>query len=207
MAADEIWHVGQTIFGSHSHRSPNRVIRTSLTHPLQIATVPVGENGARVGLTLCPGKVDHTSAGGAWERDLQADVAAIRDWGASSVLTLLEAHEFDLLKVRGLPEAVRGMGMIWHQAPIADVSVPGPAFDAAWQTIGPRLVKQLRQGQSLVVHCRGGLGRAGMIAAMLVTITGEDPRSATERVRAVRPGAIETPAQEAYVLEQGALNV
>lgn len=203
MAVDEIWHVGQAVFGSHSRRKPNALPRTSHTHPLQIATVAVGENGGRIGLTLCPGKVDHTSAGGPWERDLQADVASIRDWGASSVLTLLEPHEFDLLKVRGLPAAVRAEGMASHHASIPDVSVPGPAFEIAWRTIGPRLVKQLCQGQSLVVHCRGGLGRAGMIAAKLVTIMGEDPRRAIERIRTVRPGAIETPAQEAYVLGQG----
>lgn len=203
MAADEIWHVGQTIFGSHSRRKPNCSPRTSLTHPLQIANVPVGENGGSIGLTLCPGKVDHTSAGGAWERDLQADVAVIRDWGASSVLTLLEAHEFDLLKVQGLPEAVRDVGMVWNHTPIPDVSTPGRAFDAAWRTIGPRLVEQLRHGQFVVVHCRGGLGRAGMIAARLITIMGDDPRKAIERVRAARPGAIQTTAQEAYVLTHG----
>lgn len=202
MAAFDTWHVGQAIFGSHSRCKVPYQVRTSLTHPLQIATLSIGENKARVGITICPGKVDHTSAGGPWERDLQADVAAIQGWGASSVLTLLEAHEFDLLNVRGLPEAVRDAGMIWHHAPIPDVSVPRQAFDAAWRTIGPRLVEQLRHGQSVVVHCRGGLGRAGMIAARLVTIMGEEPSRAIERVRAVRPGAIETPAQEAYVLGQ-----
>lgn len=207
MTKIDTWRSGLAVFESHSITRSQLSFRTSLTHPLQIATIPVGDNGGRIGITLCPGKVDHTSIGGAWERDLQADLEAIRDWGASSVLTLLEAHEFDLLKVRGLPEAVRGMGMAWHHAPIPDVSIPRPAFTAAWRTIGPRFVAQLRRGQAVVVHCRGGLGRAGMIAARLVTIIGEDPRRAIERVRAVRPGAIETPAQEAYVLGQGALNV
>ena len=73
--------------------------------------------------------------------------------------------------------------------------------------MGPRISEQLRQGGAVVVHCRGGLGRAGMVAAMLLVMTGEDPRRAIERVRAVRPGAIETPAQEAYVLGQGSPNV
>lgn len=203
MTKIDTWRSGPAVFESHSITRSQLSVRTSLTHPLQIATIPVGENGGRIGITLCPGKVDHTSAGGAWERDLQADVALIRDWGASSVLTLLEPHEFDLLKVRGLPEAVRDAGMVWLYAPIPDISVPGPAFEAAWRTIGPRLVAQLQHGQSVVVHCRGGLGRAGMIGAMLVTIMGVDPRRAIEWVRAVRPGAIETPAQEAYIFGQG----
>lgn len=46
-----------------------------------------------------------------------------------------------------------------------------------------------------------------MVAAMLLVMMDEDPRRAIERERAVRPGAIETPEQEAYVLGQGSPNV
>lgn len=99
-----------------------------------------------------------------------------------------------------MSEDVREAGIVWLHAPIPDVSIPGPAFEMAWKTIGPRLTERLREGGAVVVHCRGGLGRAGMVAAKLITIMGEDPRAAIERVRAVRPGAIETPEQEAYVL-------
>lgn len=207
MTRDDTWYVGYAVFGSHSIPRAQRPVRTSLSHPLQIATIPVGENGGRVGITFCPGKKDPSSACGPWERDLRTDVQAIRDWGAASVLTLLEPHEFDLLSVRGLPDAVRSAGMVWLHAPIPDVSVPGPAFKAAWRTIGPRLLNDLREGRSVVAHCRGGLGRAGMIAAKLITIMGEEPSRAIERVRSMRPGAIETLEQEAYVLGQGALNV
>ena len=207
MAKDDNWHVGYAVFGSHSRPRPQRPVRTSISHPLQFATIPIGESGGRIGITFCPGKIDPSSVGGPWDRDLRVDVEAIREWGASSVLTLLEPHEFDLLHVKGLPGAVRDAGLLWLHAPIPDVSVPGPAFDAVWRLIGPRLLKQFHQGGSVVVHCRGGLGRAGMIAAKLMVMMGDDPRRAIEQVRAKRPGAIETPAQEAYVLRQGLLNV
>lgn len=156
---------------------------------------------------LLPWKKDPSSIGGAWDRDLRTDIEAIQEWGASSVLTLIEPHEFDLLSVRGLPDAVRAAGLVWLHAPIPDVSVPGPAFRAAWRTIGPRLLDDLKEGRSVVVHCRGGLGRAGMVAAMLLVMMGEDAPIAVERVRSVRPGAIETREQEAYVIGQGTLNV
>jgi len=52
----------------------------------------------------------------------------------------------------------------------------------------------------VLIHCTGGLGRSGMIAARLLVELGEEPRLAMQRVRAARPGAIETAAQEAYVL-------
>jgi ADP-ribosyl-[dinitrogen reductase] hydrolase len=207
MAKDETWHAGQAVFGSHSLHKSRRLARTSLTDPLQIATITVGENGGKVGITFCPGKKGPSVFGASWDRDLIADVEAIRSWGASSVLTLIEPHEFDLLSVRGLPEAVRDAGMVWHHAPIPDVSIPGPAFKAAWPSIGPRISEQVREGGSVVVHCRGGLGRAGMVAAMLLVMMGEEPERAIGCVRAVRPGAIETPVQEAYVLREASPNV
>ena len=47
-----------------------------------------------------------------------------------------------------------------------------------------------------------GLGRSGMIAAKLLTACGAEPAEAIGLVRRARPGAIETPAQEAYVLRE-----
>lgn len=51
-----------------------------------------------------------------------------------------------------------------------------------------------------MVHCKGGLGRAGTIAARLLVELGTDPSDAISKVRGVRTGAIETSAQERYVL-------
>ena len=56
-------------------------------------------------------------------------------------------------------------------------------------------------GESVVVHCRGGLGRTGLVAARLLVELGESPVSALVRVRAARPGAVETVEQEKYVLQ------
>jgi len=49
----------------------------------------------------------------------------------------------------------------------------------------------------------GGLGRSGIIAARLLVELAEDLRAAMQRVRAARPGPIETAAQEASVLACG----
>ena len=68
------------------------------------------------------------------------------------------------------------------------------------ETNVPEVKKRLDAGENILVHCRGGLGRAGMIAARLLVETGGvEPEVAIERVRAVRPGAIETGAQERWV--------
>ena len=65
---------------------------------------------------------------------------------------------------------------------------------------GEELRSILRNGSDVLVHCRGGLGRAGTIASRLLIELGMAPKTAIARVRAVRPGAIETCAQKEYVL-------
>jgi ADP-ribosyl-[dinitrogen reductase] hydrolase len=139
--------------------------------------------------------------GGRWERDLAADLDVIEAWGAVAVVTLIEQHEFQMLGVVALGEQVRSRGIAWYHLPIVDVQAPGARFEAAWLTAGAELTDLLGKGGRLLVHCRGGLGRAGMVAARLLVELGVPAREAVARVRAARPGAIETAAQLEYVLK------
>jgi ADP-ribosyl-[dinitrogen reductase] hydrolase len=176
-------------------------MRTSVSHPLQIATIASGVPGCgRVGVTFCPGKYDQHAMSGGWDRDLGVDLDAIRDWGAAAVVTLVEPKELTLLRVERLGEEVARRNMQWFHLPIVDVSIPDQRFEQEWDAAGEKLRSMLRNGSDVLVHCRGGLGRAGTIASRLLIELGMPPKTAIERVRAVRPGAIETRAQEEYVL-------
>lgn len=172
-------------------------MKTSLNDPLRIVAVSPPDVPGVIGLTLCPGKKDPARG---WDRDLDRDLAAIRDWGAEVVVTLIEGHEFALLDVALLSAAVARHGMRWVHLPIRDVSVPEEQFEARWAIFGPELRSTLRRGGSVLIHCRGGLGRTGMIAARLLVELGMDAHDAIGAVRRVRPGAIETGAQELHVL-------
>ena len=173
--------------------------RTSQTHPLQIAQVQSDPTFGLIGITFCPGKKQTAAATGAWDRDLKTDIAAIADWGAAAVVSLIEDHEIEALGVARLEEAVGDAHMLWLHLPIRDVSVPDGQFETMWTTAGAQLRAILRGGFNVLVHCKGGLGRAGMIAARLLVELGTDGGQAISMVRSVRPGAIETCAQLAYV--------
>jgi ADP-ribosyl-[dinitrogen reductase] hydrolase len=138
---------------------------------------------------------------GHWCRDLSIDLDAIRDWGAAAVITLVEDPELASLKVQHLGTAVRSRHMAWHHLPIRDVSTPCSQFEAQWQQRGEALRSLLRHGFKVLVHCKGGLGRAGTIAARLLAELGVEPSEAIGMVRKVRPGAIETQAQRRHVLK------
>ena len=180
--------------------------RTSQTHPLQIAEVRASPLHGRIGITFCPGKHDSIAHTGAWARELAADLDVIAAWGARLVLTLVEPAELAALKVPDLGTEVRARGLDWRHLPIPDYSVPGAGFEAQWQTHGREIRALLRQGGDMVVHCKGGLGRAGTIAARLLVELGMPPEQAVREVRRVRPGAIETPAQLALVKRTKAID-
>jgi hypothetical protein len=173
--------------------------RTSHSHPIQIAEVRASPSHGRIGITFCPGKHDRFAYTGAWERDLGIDLDAIAAWGAKLVLTLVEPAELTALKVPQLGHEIRRLGIAWRHLPIADYSVPTQAFEQQWVEQGREIREMLRHGDDVLVHCKGGLGRAGMIAARLLVELGMDAEAAIHAVRHARKGAIETPAQLALV--------
>jgi ADP-ribosylglycohydrolase len=175
--------------------------RTSLSHPLRIPSVPVPGTPGILGLTLCPGKVQEDGLTGAWQRDLDLDLRAVRDWGACALVTLMEGRELAACRVADLPARLPA-GIAHFHLPIPDGGVPDAAWERAWAVAGPRIRTLLREGGKVVVHCLGGLGRTGTIAARLLVEFGMTPEAAIQAVRAARPGAIETAGQEAYVRRQ-----
>ena len=175
------------------------ITSTSETSPLRIASVAPTDGRGRIGITLCPGKTDPAAMSGATARDLTTDLDAIRDWGATAVVSLVTAREIDYLKVPDLGKAVRGRHMEWWHTPIPDGEPPDPAFERRWAVAGEAIRDRLRLGFDVLVHCKGGLGRAGTVAARLLVELGAHPDDAIRRVREVRPGAIENEAQEAHV--------
>ena len=175
--------------------------QTSQTDPLRIDSVRVNTLGGEIGMTLCPGRKDITNLAGDLDRDLQSDLAVIADWGAAALLSLIEPHEFETLGVAHMNQVLPA-GIAHYVLPIVDRAIPSGTWERAWATIGPQVRERLALGERVVIHCRGGLGRTGMVAARLLIEFGEVPARAIRRVRAVRPGAIETRRQEEYVLRQ-----
>lgn len=174
--------------------------RTSLSHPLQIGSVPCAPLAqGTIGITFCPGKWGDSVHGAPWQRDLDIDLEAIRAWGANLALSLLVEDEFALLRVPRLGEGFGGRGIAWHHLPIRDLGSPDEAFHAAWPASGTAAISVLRAGGKVLVHCRGGLGRAGTVACMLLMELGANCPEALQKVRTARPGAVETPKQERYL--------
>jgi len=174
---------------------------TSHTHPLRIDDVDIPGVPGTIGITLCPGKVQSGAVSGSWERDLSIDMQVVKSWGATAWLNLLTRKEMLNLKVKDLEVAVKESGIRYHCLPIGDADVPDAVFEKSWKTVGTQLREELLRGGKILIHCKGGLGRSGMISARLIVELGAaTPEEAIRRVRVSRSGAIETREQEQHVL-------
>jgi protein-tyrosine phosphatase len=174
---------------------------TSITHPIRIDAVTCEPHApGEIGITFCPGKFGQSLYGALWARELDADLDAVLAWGPSVVLTLIEDHEIATLRVEGLGKGIQRRGISWQHMPIPDLCAPNRSFEEIWVRGGSLALANLRRGEKVLVHCRGGLGRAGVVACLLLVELGARPAEALQKIRAARPGAVETPAQEQYVM-------
>jgi len=176
-------------------------VKTSLTHPLRIDSVLVPGVSGRIGLTFCPGKITEGLYSGIWERDLVTDINAVKTWGGKVLISLMEDHEFSLLGVPDFASVLPSVkGLEWLHLPIKDMQIPDGQFEKNWDTIGADIHKRLSDGDSIVIHCRGGLGRTGLLAARILVEFGMEPVQAVAAVRQSRERSIETYLQEHYIL-------
>ena len=175
--------------------------KTSQSHPIQINPVAIRDGRGVIGLTFCPGKKHQGLYSGEWNRDLRTDLQAIQTFGAKALVTLMESEELEEVNVPAglLAEWAREFGFEWHHLPVKDVHTPDERFEDLWTYSGLRLRSMLTRGEKVVIHCRGGLGRTGTVAGRLLVQFGDEPETAIQKIRAARPGSIETGAQEEYV--------
>lgn len=148
-------------------------------------------NGALV-LTPCPGMKDAS---------LAETLKQFQQQGVTIIVTALDDHELEQAGVADLGEQAAALGMKWFSMPIEDDQAPGADFDHQWQAIAPELHRAVDAGEKIAMHCMGGSGRTGLLAAHLLLELGWDVEKVRTEVQALRPGAFTKPAQVAY-LEQ-----
>ena len=87
------------------------------------------------------------------------------------------------------------------RSPIVDGSIP--TLEQAKQIVQFALTLTFA-GQRVVLHCKGGLGRAGTLCACALIHFGYTPEESIAIVRESRPGAIENSVQEQFIAEYSA---
>lgn len=148
-----------------------------------------------------PGKlaVAARPRGGDWLAD---EIIRWKRQGVGAVLSLLTPQEERDLDLTEEPGVVRSAGLIFNSFPIPDRQVPSSQSNLA--SVLDKTNRSLAKGTNLVIHCRQGLGRSGLVAACLLATTGLSPGAAVEIVSAARGVAIpETQEQKDWIDRYG----
>ena len=145
---------------------------------LTIAELAMGRGV--LGISPCPGRAGF----------YEADLIAVRHWQPSMVVTFITYEELDRVGPR-LGFDLEGADIAWAHLPTADYDTPGEG----WDNISIAVHSELEDGHKVLLHCMGGCGRSGTAALRLMIEAGEAPDPALNRLRQVRPCAVETPEQ------------
>jgi protein-tyrosine phosphatase len=125
----------------------------------------------------------------------------MRRWraeGADEILSLLTPEEARDLELAGEADAARNSGITYASLPIADRDIP--TSESIFSRVIETLNSALHAGRTVVVHCRQGIGRSGIVAACALALNDIAPDAAIARVSRARGLAVpETEAQREWI--------
>ena len=127
----------------------------------------------------------------------------INDWrraGVDTVVSLLTAEEIQDLELISEEPLSRAAGLEFVSFPIEDRKVPHSSLGVA--RFLAQLGADLTSGKNVVIHCRQGVGRAGMIAAGILITQDVEAQRALAAVSGARGVPVpETDEQRVWVTE------
>ena len=178
----------------------NWELRTSKTHPIGVDWITHSSFKGSIGITLCPGKYQPTSWSGGWNRDLDCDVELLAMSGASTIISLVEFHEMDELRVPNLGEVIQKNGMKWIHLPFRDTTVPSDKWLRSFANVGQGILQSIQNGDSIIVHCKGGLSRAGVLVSIILFLLGFKMQDAISLIRKTRSAVCINFQQEGFLM-------
>jgi protein-tyrosine phosphatase len=161
-----------------------------MAHPYDVLDIP--QHPGHLIFTPCPGTRD-TSIGEA--------LASLKAAGAQALITLMPDAELAANQAADLPEQCVAHGLEWLHLPVADEQVPLADFNAAWASQREQILALLANDATLAIHCKGGSGRTGLIAARLLIELGVPREAAVRQVQALRPKAIQHPDHASWLTQ------
>ena len=131
---------------------------------------------------------------------LEDEIRRFRHAGITGIVSLLTPAENCELDLTAEAQLCDVHGLSFYGFSIADRGVPESGIRFV-KFIGT-LCNALQDGASLAIHCRAGIGRAGMTAASLLIASGMRGDGAFELVENARGRTVpDTPEQREWVLQ------
>jgi protein-tyrosine phosphatase len=118
----------------------------------------------RLGMCVLPGRRK-----GPYDRNLDEDLTRLRNQvKADVIVTLVQKHELEQMQLHSFEDSIRHHGMESVVFSIRDKFIPDD-FDAFFQLVHD-IVRRLEVGQTVIVHCNGGIGRTGLTVTSTIMV-------------------------------------
>ena len=181
-------------------KNKTALLRTSTTDPLQIDSMPISDTGALLGITMRPGRIMRSMTGGDWNRSIDEDMAAIRNWAPHIVIELCDPKDSGIDISKTLAKAQREFSeFTLYRRFFCQDGAFLPSWERIsflqicdWMRIG---LKDDRDPARVLVISERGLLRAGLAAAHILHFNGYPESHIPALLETLRPGSFETERQ------------
>lgn len=134
---------------------------------------------------------------GEWIED---EFVGIARWGITHIVSLLEPAEAIEVGLETEQKMAEQQGMRFTSFPLPDRGLP--ASVAEFSRFAQSLHAGIQEGDSTVVHCRAGIGRAGIVAVGVLLHEGLNAEAAFDLVSKQRRVEVpDTPEQYQWILQ------
>ncbi len=157
----------------------------TVKHP----TWELAVNDSALVLMPCPGTKDVS---------LDDTLAQLKNEGVVAIVSATTHEEFEKKAIPMFGDAVAEHGMKWFHLPIEDDAVPDESFERGWESSSSEILELLKAGK-VALHCMGGSGRTGLLAARVLLELDWSLEDIVTEVKALRPGAFSKPEQKEYI--------
>jgi protein-tyrosine phosphatase len=145
-----------------------------------------------------PGKIGIMARprGGEWLTD---EIRSACKAGAKMVVSLLEAHEVKEFELDAEEALCLQNSLDFISIPIPDRGVPRGRPEMVH--LVDRLKRSVGDGHNVVIHCRQGIGRSSLVAALVLLSLGISADTVFELISQARGSPVpDTPEQRQYAL-------
>ncbi|KRW98991.1 hypothetical protein PPERSA_11592 [Pseudocohnilembus persalinus] len=178
----------------------------SLEQQLQTDKNEPHQSNIFFGLCHCPGKqLKMGRDGKPHNRNIIEDITYFKNLNQIQVIIcLLNKYELrsigvDYNKFQGICEK---QGVQFLELPIIEMGEPEISFQEFYDFIDKNIIQNIKNKKNVIAHCRGGIGRAGLLAActLIQCNISQNATQAINMVRKIRDKrCVESRKQEDYV--------
>lgn len=204
--------IGNNYFKRKSSEDIDIEMRTSQTHPLDVDFITVFPKITKESQnSIPPGKLGMCSAPGkhtankhyVWQRSMQDDIKYLKEVHNIDVLiSLMMPEEYKTLQMTSLSSTCLEYDIQPIFFPIQDRYTPYLYQYAKYKMLIKNIVRMVqKENKTVMVHCRRGRGRTGLVVACCLVYAGMTPNKAIKHCRKCREGTISNIKQEEYIID------